>query len=66
MSIRVNNRTVDFIEGESVSRLLRRMRFTFPLVVVKVDGAIIPDNRFMTTKLHDGAMVEVIHLTSGG
>ncbi|MBN1540485.1 MAG: sulfur carrier protein ThiS [Candidatus Thermoplasmatota archaeon] len=66
MTISVNGRTIDHIEGESVSRLLKRMRFLFPMVVVKVDGVIVPDDRFTETMLHDGAVVEIIHLTSGG
>jgi len=66
MTITVNGRATDFIEGESVNRLLKRMKFVFPLVVVKIDGRIIPKELFIETKVHDGAAVEVIHLTSGG
>ncbi|MGA1793046.1 MAG: sulfur carrier protein ThiS [Thermoplasmatota archaeon] len=66
MTITVNGRTADFIEDESVNRLLKRMKFVFPLVVVKIDGRIIPRELFIKTKVQDGAKVEVIHLTSGG
>jgi thiamine biosynthesis protein ThiS len=66
MSITVNGRSVDHKEGESVNRLLKRMRFLFPLVVVKIDGKIVPRDMFISTKVHDGAIIEVIHLTSGG
>jgi len=66
MSITVNGKRVDFIKDESVSRLLKRMRFLFPLVVVKVNGQIIPRELFTGTMLHEGAIIEVIHLTSGG
>ncbi|MGA1872356.1 MAG: sulfur carrier protein ThiS [Thermoplasmatota archaeon] len=66
MSIVVNGRSVDYVPDESVNRLLKRMRYLFPLVVVKVDGKIVPRELFIRTKLHDGAIVEVIHLTSGG
>jgi len=66
MTITVNGRKVDFKEGESVNRLLKRMKFVFPLVVVKIDGRIIPRELYFGTKVHDGASVEVIHLTSGG
>ncbi|MGA1819906.1 MAG: sulfur carrier protein ThiS [Thermoplasmatota archaeon] len=66
MTITVNRRVVDFVEGESVNRLLKRMRFVFPLVVVKIDGQIIPGELFIKTEIHDGSEIEVIHLTSGG
>jgi thiamine biosynthesis protein ThiS len=66
MSITVNGRVMEYKEGESVNRLLKRMNYLFPLVVVKLDGRIIPKEMFIKTNLHDGATVEVIHLTSGG
>jgi sulfur carrier protein len=66
MSITVNGKVMDHKEGESINRLLKRMRYNFPLVVVKLDGEIIMREAFIKTKVHDGAKVEVIHLTSGG
>lgn len=66
MSITVNGRVMEYKDGESVNRLLKRMKYLFPLVVVKLDGQIIPKELFIKTILHDGAIVEVIHLTSGG
>ncbi|MFO8050224.1 MAG: sulfur carrier protein ThiS [Thermoplasmatota archaeon] len=66
MSITVNGRRVDFKEGESLNRLLKRMRYNFPLVIVKMDGRIIDRKDLIKTKVHDNALIEVIHLTSGG
>jgi thiamine biosynthesis protein ThiS len=66
MSITVNGRTMEHREGESLNRLLKRMKYVFPLVVVKLDGRIVPREMFIRTKVHDKAVVEVIHLTSGG
>jgi thiamine biosynthesis protein ThiS len=66
MTITVNGRTMEYKEGESVNRLLKRMKYNFPLVVIKLDGRIIPREMFIKTEVHDGAVVEVIHLTSGG
>ncbi len=64
--ILVNGRKVEFREGESVNRLLKRMRYTFPLVIVKLNGEIVERKDFIPTKINDGSIVEVIHLTSGG
>lgn len=66
MSITVNGKVMGYKEDESIKGLLKRMRYMFPLVVVKLDGQIIPRDLFIKAKLHDGAIVEVIHLTSGG
>lgn len=66
MTITVNGEEIEFVEGESVNRLLKRMRYNFPLIIVKVDGDIVEKKDFIKKKIHDGAEVEVIHLTSGG
>ncbi|MCK4614902.1 MAG: sulfur carrier protein ThiS [Thermoplasmata archaeon] len=66
MTIEVNGREIEFVEGETVTRLLKRMRYVFPLVVVKIDGTVIPRDRFKETRIPDNVEVEVMHLTSGG
>ena len=66
MGIRVNTKAVDWVDGETVTRLLERMNYTFPLVVVKMDGEVIPKSEYPTTLVPDDTDVEVIHLISGG
>ncbi|MEA3559792.1 MAG: sulfur carrier protein ThiS [Candidatus Thermoplasmatota archaeon] len=66
MSIIVNGRRIEFKKGESASKLLKRMKYNFPLVIVKIDGRIINREDLTGAELHDNAIVEVIHLTSGG
>lgn len=66
MGITVNTKPVDWVEGESVADLLKRMNYTFPLVVVKIDGEVIPKADFGSTVIPDDSVVEVIHLISGG
>ena len=66
MTITVNGRELEHKEGESINRLLKRMRYTFPLVIVKLDGHIISREDYIKINIHDGAKVDVIHLTSGG
>ena len=46
MSIEVNNNKVEWVKDETVTQLLKRMRYTFPLVVVKINGDVIPRNNF--------------------
>lgn len=64
--IMVNGRRVEHVEGETVRALLERMRYVFPLVIVTIDGEIVPRDRYGSVRVPDGATVEVMHLTSGG
>jgi len=66
VSIEVNSRTVDWVESETVAQLLKRMRYIFPLVVVKIDDKVILKKDFSTTVVPDHAKVAVIHMISGG
>jgi thiamine biosynthesis protein ThiS len=66
MSLNVNNKSIDFVENETISELLTRLRFTFPLVIVKINGIIIPRNTFSKEIIPDNADIKVIHMISGG
>ncbi len=66
MTIRVNGLKKDFVEGETISKLLKRMKYVFPMVIVKIDGELVQNEDFKATTFEDGAVIEVIHLTSGG
>jgi thiamine biosynthesis protein ThiS len=64
--ITVNGRPVDHEEGESVTDLLKRMDYLFPLVIVKIDGKLVQRDEYQGSLVPDGSEIEVIHLTSGG
>jgi len=64
--IEVNGNTVDFIEGETVKDLLKRMKYTFPLVVVKINDKVVPRSNFSETIIPDDSKVAAIHMISGG
>jgi thiamine biosynthesis protein ThiS len=66
VSIEVNGDAVPYLEGETVSDLLSRMNYVFPMLVVAVDGTLVQEADFPSTRFPDGAKIEVIHLTSGG
>jgi thiamine biosynthesis protein ThiS len=66
MSITVNNKHVQFVERETVSDLLKRMHYTFPLIIVKINGQLIKRNQYDDTIVPDNSNVKVIHLISGG
>lgn len=66
MSIQVNGKKIDWIENETVKQLLKRMRYTFPLVVVKIDNKVVPRKDFSEVKIPNKSNVAVIHMISGG
>ena len=65
--ILVNNRDeTEWEDGMTVSDLLDRFRYTFPHIIVKIDGEVIPREQYPTRTIPDGADVRVIHLIAGG
>jgi thiamine biosynthesis protein ThiS len=66
MSIKVNNRDIKWIENETIKQLLKRMKYTFPLVVVKINKKVILRKEFSNVVVPDNSFIEVIHMISGG
>ena len=66
MSIEVNGRKVDWVQNETVEGLLKRMRYTFPLVVVKINDKVVPKQDFSKVFIPDKSSIAVIHMISGG
>ena len=66
--IRINNVKfeIEWEEGMTVDLLLDRCKFTFDMIVVKVNGKVIPRDDYKTRKIQDGDEVGVIHLVAGG
>lgn len=65
--IRVNEQyEVAHVPGMTVQDLLDALRFSFRMIVVKVNGQVVLRKDFRTTEVPDGAEVQAIHLISGG
>jgi thiamine biosynthesis protein ThiS len=63
----VNNRDeIEWEEDMTVSDLLDRLDYTFPRLIVKIDGGVITRENFANRTVPDGADVKVIHLLAGG
>lgn len=50
----------------TVSELLAIKRFTFKMLVVKVNGKLIKKDEYTSAIINNGDDVQVIHLISGG
>jgi thiazole synthase/sulfur carrier protein len=66
MGIVVNQKRWDWVEGETVAQLLVRVKYTYPLVAVKIDGRLVPKAEYEKQTIPDNSIVEVVHLMSGG
>jgi sulfur carrier protein len=67
MEIELNNtKTILDAEELSISDLLTVKKFTFKLLIVKVNNELIKRDEYSKILIHDGDKVDVIHLISGG
>jgi len=65
--IRVNDKfELKWEKGMTVTRLLDRLKFSYPLVIVSIDGVLVPKDEYATRQVPDGAKVRVLHMTAGG
>jgi sulfur carrier protein len=65
--IRVNDKfEIEWYDGMTVEKLLERLKFSFPLVIVSVDGMLVPRDEYAIRPIPDGAQVKVLHMTAGG
>ena len=67
MKILLNNREEEF-EGEtmSVTRMLELKRFSFRMRIIKVNGTLIPREKYDTAIISNGDNVQMLYLMSGG
>jgi sulfur carrier protein len=68
MKITLNNKP-ETIEGKdqiSVSELLQLKKYTYKLLIVRVNDKNVPDEQQDTTIINEGDNVMVLHLITGG
>ncbi len=64
--IKVNGRDSDWEENLTVEKLLQNKRYTYPKIIVKINGELIHREKYSLTPIRDGDDVKVIHLLAGG
>lgn len=65
-TITVNGDALDWTEGMTVTDVLAAKKYTFKLLVVKIDGQLVKKDQWPTTTVPASADVQVLHLMSGG
>ena len=67
MTITLNSSTESYPEaGLSVAEILARKHWSFPLVVMRVNGVLVERGEYASSLVTDGAIVDAYHLVSGG
>lgn len=67
MIIILNNKKTELpAEQITVQGLLRAMNFTFPMIVIKVNGELVKKENYDRVSLRENDRVDAIHLISGG
>lgn len=64
--INVNGHKVEWEEDMTVEKLLQKMGYTFPKIVVRINGRIIEKQKWPTYVVPDSAEVQAHHLIAGG
>ncbi|MCK4308351.1 MAG: sulfur carrier protein ThiS [Candidatus Atribacteria bacterium] len=64
--IKVNGRVREWEKDFTVDLLLKKYKYTFPLIMVKVNGKFIPREKYKDTLITDNDDVQVIHSMAGG
>ncbi|HNW70650.1 MAG TPA: sulfur carrier protein ThiS [Bacteroidales bacterium] len=67
MNITLNNNK-EVIEKDTltVSELLQIKKFTFKLLIIKINGQVVKQQDYPTAQIREGDDVMVLHLISGG
>jgi len=67
MKILLNNREEEFAkETISVSEMLALKKFSFKLRVIKINGILIPSEKYDSAIIHNNDNVQMLYLMSGG
>lgn len=65
-TITVNDSLIPWNEGMTVRKVLELKKYTFKMLLVKINGQLIKKNEYDIATVPEGAEVKVIHLMSGG
>jgi len=64
--ITVNGEKIEWCPDKTVRDVILEKNYLFPLLVTRINGILIPRDRYDSTVIPDDATVDIIHLMSGG
>ncbi|MDP2722800.1 MAG: sulfur carrier protein ThiS [Bacteroidales bacterium] len=67
MNITLNNRPESFdYDSLTISEILKLKKFTFKMMVIKINGLLIRKPQYDETRVNEGDDLQILHLISGG
>ncbi len=64
--IEINGTKLDWEEGMTVKRILEIMNYTFPMIIVRVNGELVNKEDWDQHQVPRGAKVQALHQIAGG
>ncbi len=64
--IKVNDNPLEWEKNMTIDTILKKMKYSFKMLVVKVNGELVKKSEFGNFIIPEEADVKVIHLISGG
>lgn len=64
--VEINGTTLEWKEGMTVKDLLARMNYTFPMIIVRVNGDLVSKEDWAEYTVPRGAKVQALHQIAGG
>lgn len=64
--IQINGKEFPWEEGLTVAELLKRKRYSYPKIIVKINDVFVEPEEYASAVIHDGDDVKAIHLLAGG
>jgi sulfur carrier protein len=64
--IKINDEKIEWRKDMTVKDAMDKVRYSFPLVIVSVNGNPVPMDDIGKYKIKDGDEIKVFHLISGG
>ena len=65
-TIELNRRQYPYREGATVSVLMAENNFDYSYIIVKINGAIIEEDEWISAEVAAGDKVDIIHIFGGG
>jgi len=66
LTIQLNNRPYPYLEGTTIGSLMRENNFDFVAIIVKINGSVIEEDKWLTAAVNVDDNVEIIHIFGGG
>jgi sulfur carrier protein len=64
--IQINEEKIEWRDGMTVRDAMNEVKYSFPLVIVSVNGRVIEQKHLDKLIINDNDKIKVFHLISGG